>query len=193
MIINEIIIGGRRTLVIRCGVCNCEFRRQKRVFRISAWPNLCGACATRAGKYGAPTPKRVFRCARCEASIWRGSTYCKRCAQKGPEKTCNACGAVIDRKAKALCLSCHNKKQDRGLSRERTKFTISASWRSVREACFRRDNFTCQECKVRGGELHAHHIKSWALFPELRLDLNNLRTMCKPCHMSLHRLTKKAA
>ena len=51
-----------------------------------------------------------------------------------------------------------------------------------RKAIFERDNFTCQACGVRGVELHADHIKPFALFPELRLDLNNGRTLCVPCH-----------
>lgn len=42
--------------------------------------------------------------------------------------------------------------------------------------------FTCQECKQKGGELHADHIKPFALFPELRFDINNGRTLCVSCH-----------
>ena len=29
---------------------------------------------------------------------------------------------------------------------------------------------------------HADHIKDFALFPNLRLDINNGRTLCKSCH-----------
>ena len=51
-----------------------------------------------------------------------------------------------------------------------------------RKQIFERDKFTCQICGVRGGELQADHIKSWCLFPELRYDLNNGRTLCVECH-----------
>lgn len=51
-----------------------------------------------------------------------------------------------------------------------------------RESVFQRDDWTCQGCGVRGGYLEAHHIKSWAIFPELRFELENGQTLCKPCH-----------
>ena len=45
-----------------------------------------------------------------------------------------------------------------------------------------RDNFTCQICGQVGGILHSDHIKKYALYPELRLDLLNGRTLCISCH-----------
>jgi hypothetical protein len=35
-------------------------------------------------------------------------------------------------------------------------------------------------------KLVAHHFKSWDEFPELRLDVDNGITLCKPCHQSIH-------
>lgn len=52
-------------------------------------------------------------------------------------------------------------------------------WRSD---VFERDNWTCQTCQIRGVYLEAHHIKSWAEYKELRYDLTNGVTLCKPCH-----------
>jgi len=51
-----------------------------------------------------------------------------------------------------------------------------------RKAVFERDNFTCQECKERGGYLEAHHIKPFAYFPELRFEVTNGQTLCRKCH-----------
>ena len=52
-------------------------------------------------------------------------------------------------------------------------------WRSD---VFSRDNWTCQTCQARGVYLEAHHIKSWAKYPELRYILENGVALCKPCH-----------
>jgi hypothetical protein len=39
-----------------------------------------------------------------------------------------------------------------------------------------------QICLKRGGELHPDHIKQFALYPELRYELSNGRTLCADCH-----------
>ncbi len=51
-----------------------------------------------------------------------------------------------------------------------------------REKVFKRDNWTCQDCNNRGGDLEAHHIKSFSKFPKLRLKISNGKTLCIECH-----------
>lgn len=55
-------------------------------------------------------------------------------------------------------------------------------YKNWRKQVFERDNYTCQECSVRGGEIHPHHIKPFALFPNLRFELLNGLTLCASCH-----------
>lgn len=55
-----------------------------------------------------------------------------------------------------------------------------------RKSVFERDNYTCQKCNVRGGDLEAHHINSYKEYPDLRLDINNGITLCKKCHKDEH-------
>lgn len=51
-----------------------------------------------------------------------------------------------------------------------------------RKAIFHRDNYTCQNCRQIGGQLQADHIKPYCLFPNLRWELSNGRTLCIDCH-----------
>lgn len=63
----------------------------------------------------------------------------------------------------------------------------SQEYRLWREAVFRRDDYTCQDCGVRSGNgkkvtINADHIKPFSLFPELRFAIDNGRTLCVTCH-----------
>jgi len=69
-----------------------------------------------------------------------------------------------------------------GTSREYKEAYYSAEHKRWRMRVFERDNWTCQFCGIRGVYLTAHHIKSWARFPELRFDVNNGVTLCEDCH-----------
>jgi len=62
------------------------------------------------------------------------------------------------------------------------KIRTSVRYKIWREKVFKRDNYTCQKCNQKGGELNADHIKSFALFPKLRFRLSNGRTLCVKCH-----------
>ena len=62
------------------------------------------------------------------------------------------------------------------------KIRHSVEYKLWRESVFKRDNYTCISCGQVGGKLNADHVKPFSLFPDLRFDINNGRTLCVPCH-----------
>jgi len=74
-------------------------------------------------------------------------------------------------------------------------------YREWRKQVFQRDNFTCGHCHVRGGKLHAHHIKFFstlmkehnittleeAIQCEALWNTKNGITLCKKCHKKEHK------
>lgn len=69
-----------------------------------------------------------------------------------------------------------------GITAENHRVRHSLEYKEWRRAVFERDDYTCQECGERGGDLHADHIKPFAFYPALRSKLSNGRTLCVPCH-----------
>lgn len=59
----------------------------------------------------------------------------------------------------------------------------SFEYNEWRRKVFERDNYTCQGCGQIGGYLEANHKKSFALYPDLRFEVDNGETLCKPCHV----------
>lgn len=95
------------------------------------------------------------------------SNVCKNNALKGKEPECLKANRGIKPRTYHLT---HRDKRGSAFDRE---------WRI---AVFERDNYTCQACGDRGGELNAHHLKPYKKHPELKHDINNGQTLCVECH-----------
>ncbi len=79
-----------------------------------------------------------------------------------------------------------------GITPTNAKIRNSVEYRNWRESVFARDNWTCQKCGKRGGELNADHIKPFCLYPELRLDITNGCTLCRECHFRTDTFSNRA-
>lgn len=74
-----------------------------------------------------------------------------------------------------------------GKTKERRGLRFSAEYKQWRYDVYMRDGFTCQHCgDNKGGNLCAHHIKPFADYPELRLEISNGITLCEDCHKKVH-------
>ena len=69
-----------------------------------------------------------------------------------------------------------------GISGERELFCASQEYKNWRRTVFARDGYTCVLCGTQNVPIEADHIKPYADYPHLRLDVDNGRTLCKPCH-----------
>lgn len=70
------------------------------------------------------------------------------------------------------------------------KFYKSKEWKVIRKQALERDHYECQSCKQKGKYSKAqnvHHKKEVKTHPELALDLDNVESICIPCHNDEHK------
>ncbi len=68
-------------------------------------------------------------------------------------------------------------------------FYLSGPWKAKRKEILKRDNFECQLCKEQGSYSRAdtvHHIIHLEDNWELRLEDDNLVSVCSSCHNKEH-------
>jgi len=106
-----------------------------------------------------------------------------------------SCGCLRKNNGTLYVVGANHPNWKGGISSENRRIRNSADFKYWREAVFKRDKWTCQKCG-RKRRLHPHHIKAFALYPELRFAVDNGITYCETCHVSYHteeRINQKEA
>ena len=133
---------------------------------------------------------KLFCTLKCYNNYQKRNKVSFKCCVCGKEGIANAFRARV---AKTCSRACMGKlKTSDALEKHKlgiyTKHQIDRNLRyskamdDWRKSIFARDNYTCVWCGIRGSYLEADHVKPFAFFPELRFELSNGRTLCKPCH-----------
>lgn len=74
--------------------------------------------------------------------------------------------------------------EEREVNKSRTNHFLYKRWRTK---VYKRDDYTCQKCNSKGGQLNAHHIESWASNKKIRLSKSNGITFCEKHHKEFHK------
>ena len=69
---------------------------------------------------------------------------------------------------------------------EQAAFRRSPEYQQWRVIVLERDKYTCQHCEATGGRLVVHHVETFKMNPEKRLDPDNGIVLCNKCHEELH-------
>lgn len=151
-------------------------------------------CSNECKSFASPFSRVKIPCPECkEHMIQKRSKLCRSCNNKGSrgpgyrngKPFCPNCKKQKNIYSPGLCRECFRGKNHfafKDASTENQKIRASLAYKRWRTAVFERDNYTCQMCGARGIRLNADHIKPFSLFPDLRLDINNGRTLCVECH-----------
>lgn len=110
-------------------------------------------------------------------------------------KICNECGAIHPGTG-ARCSTCDvPRPRNRRLSYRQQetlerKVYRSAKWRQARALALERDGARCVRCSTPDDLVVHHHVEiSEGIDP---YDLDNLETLCRPCHGREHATRRRA-
>lgn len=90
---------------------------------------------------------------------------------------------------KGYCRNCkyvpitgeHNLNWKDGISKENQKLRTSIQYYEWRARVLVKADFKCEICNKENSR-NAHHIKPFALYPDIRFDVNNGQCLCEDCH-----------
>ena len=147
---------------VSCKKCNIVFTKRKDT--LSSWQGNCRSCAQKIAKSDNDLKKKMSVMSRKQLLRQGGIPNARKFTTE------NSSGSK-------------SYSWKGGITPLNMKIRTSLKMIKWRKAVFERDNYTCVMCNKRGGYKEADHIKPFAVYKELRFDINNGRTLCKPCHI----------
>lgn len=165
-----------------CLVCGHLFQKpwneSKRFWRIRH--KYCSrVCANNAPR--SESTRQKMRLQKLGKSSWNKGISPSRKTRKLLSDALKGRKLSEDTKKKMMGRRPWNKIGD-GVTSINERIRKSSKYKAWRKKVFERDDYTCKECGKRGGNLHAHHKKPFALYIEIRFKVSNGVTLCIPCH-----------
>jgi HNH endonuclease len=183
-------------MIKKCGYCNKEF------WAVHSYNKNCSQECGYESRRGGLT----YTCGICKIQFYskKPRKYCStKCFGESNVKdkvecTCKTCGKIFHKfpcdiplgRGNFCSIECraknysgerhHNWKG--GISPQVEKDRKAAGSKPWRNACLKRDNYQCVQCGSTE-HLEVDHIMPWALFPRLRFEVSNGRTLCHDCHV----------
>ena len=161
-------------------------------------PCFCASCEVEF--YPLDQVKRVYCCKGCQSTSYKtGLEHHSWDKDKSREYVCEECDMVFRPKShgdnyKFCSIECRGKHYSGdnqwnwkgGITEENHKIRTSTEYKLWRMSVLQRDMFSCVACGYRSKgknsrDVVVDHIQPFSLFPELRFDMDNGRTLCRNC------------
>ena len=92
------------------------------------------------------------------------------------------CKQLIDKGR--YCEQHRRKRKKKAWQSNNKSFYRTQAWQDLKAYCYERDGGCCQRCGkfVFGKQAHHHHVIPIRVNPKLKLDPDNIKTLCAKCH-----------
>lgn len=137
------------------------------------------------------------KCATCKTSFYHKQATVKYCSRscyyemKRVRKDRVVWTQKMRERVRLSKLGERNPSWRGGVTADRIKLRNTMQYKAWRKEVFERDNYTCNKCRVRGGNVNADHIIPWWADEAKRFDIKNGQTLCEKCHIEKTRLEMK--
>lgn len=159
----------KKGIIRECGYCSKElYVQQSEIKKI----NYCSKICSHRSKI---REKVKLNCEFCGIIFYEHKGYLKSRGRKYCSIKCRGLNARTMTGEKSPTWQ-------GGKSSINHRLRAGITWKEWRTKIFERDNYTCQDCGIRGGVLEPHHLNRFAYFPELRFIIENGITLCVGCH-----------
>jgi len=166
--------------VITCRTCGIEFKIPPCRSQTARYcSNKCKGLAHRGDQHPGWKPKAKFACETCGKAFEAVPWY------EGKRRFCSTRCNSNQHKGR------NNVNWKGGVTPKAERIRKSIDYKEWRGAVFARDNWTCQDCGQRGGQLHAHHIFPFSQFAEHQFEVWNGVTLCIACHAKIHPILRR--
>ena len=174
-----------------CPICNNSFRTITD-FKTRKQKYCSKACWSKR------SPKSKINCLKCNKEIHtyeRNKKYCSKiCADTsrvGSITSIETRKKMSESKKGYVPVNIFKSGKDHPFwnpLRTNQRERLTQDYKCWRQLVLRRDKYTCQQCNIRSKKgnrvrFDVDHIKLFHKYPELRTDISNGRTLCRPCHL----------
>lgn len=184
-------------MIKKCLTCDKEFTTYLSNIRRGGGKYCSRRCQPRIGVKGAHrSPNTEFKMG--GISVFKGKRHMKESLKNislhhkrpwlGKKHTEEQRKKISDAHKLRVSLGIHHLYRG-GLTSINDKVRNTMEYKLWRERVFKRDKYTCKFCGARNGNgkniyLEADHIQPFSKFKDLRFDVGNGRTLCRPCHLN---------
>ncbi len=173
-------------ILVNCKYCNNKFETTKARIKNGRGKYCSKKCQYSDKKGKRYSPETEFKKGSKPKNYIGNKEICDQCGKEfeaAPSSNRKFCSRKCEHKFRETLTGDKAGNWQGGKTALNYRARRTKKYKLWRSDVFERDDYTCQDCGKRGGNLEAHHIKSFVGHKDLRYVISNGITYCIDCHI----------